>query len=88
MNGTTFSEALGLLEKGHVPANVDEVREYAYGTVSKTIRAFSAMFECVMRLNASNKVLREMSDKLKKQNDELRERVENLEMRLEAATDG
>lgn len=87
MNSNTFEEALGLLEKGQVPPNVNEVRGFAYENYSHIMRGFYALFECVVKLNASNKVLREMSDRLKKQNAELRDRVENLEIRLEAATD-
>ena len=87
MNSKTFDEALGMLKLGHIPPNVEEVRQYAAGAISETMQAFDAVFACMVRLDASNQMLRKAVKSTMEQNKTLRDRVENLEMRLEAATD-
>ena len=73
MNSKTFDEALGLMKHGHIPPNVEEVRQYAAGAISETMQAFDAAFACIVRLDASNQMLRKMAKSALEQNRRLAE---------------
>jgi hypothetical protein len=83
MNDRDFQSALIELRHGIVPESMRFVVEYVLGTTKERNDFTNALLECVARQNNTNKVLREMNEKLNSMNEELRRVIAELQGRTE-----
>ena len=88
MNGKTFTEALNLMKKGKVPNNVEEVRAYAQQWSDDRTRAIDAMFECLVRLNNDNMMLRSLCADMKETNKRYALQIGELRLKLNEGDGG
>lgn len=78
MTEKDFQSALTELHLGNVPESMRFVVEYVTNTTKERNAFMSALIECVARQNNTNKVLREMNEKLKNMNEALRKVIAEL----------
>lgn len=58
MDRNNYQSAIDGLKKGHVPENIDEVKNHAMTAMFELKQYVDALTECVYRLNQTNRVLR------------------------------
>lgn len=67
MTNIEFRAALRDLERGKVPANIDEIISYAEGAVMETRQLAASLTECVKRQDRTLQLVRAMYEGMKKQ---------------------
>lgn len=78
MTDKDFQTALRELRLGNVPESMPYVVEYVADTSKERNCFMVALIECVERQNNTNRVLREMNEKLKTMNEGLRKAIAEL----------